>query len=224
MIKKAFKYIFMGVLGMSTVSCQTTTNEKPLGVDLAFFSAGTTARPIVVTENPANLLRTASGSVDAFSTEALEIMQQLAATVLPHEAKTWGLAAPQIGINKRVLYYAEIGDDKAVKGRYFLINPSWKQTLDEMIDSVEGCFSVVGKIGIVRRYKSIHLTGTLFDGENFIEVNRVVDDKNARMLQHEIDHLDGILYTDRLTEQGREEFLYDQDYFEKEILPTLEKK
>jgi len=104
-----------------------------------------------------------------------------------YEANGVGLAAPQVGILKRVVVI-DIGD-----GPIILINPEIVEANGEVKD-VEGCLSVPGKQGNVIRPKYVKVKAEDRDG-NSIEIQG--EDLLARALCHEIDHLNGILYTDK---------------------------
>ncbi|WP_346869530.1 peptide deformylase [Clostridium sp. UBA5119] len=104
-----------------------------------------------------------------------------------YEANGVGLAAPQVGILKRVVII-DIGD-----GPIILINPEIVEANGEVKD-VEGCLSVPGKQGNVIRPQYVKVKAEDRDG-NSIEIQG--EDLLARALCHEIDHLNGILYTDK---------------------------
>lgn len=110
-----------------------------------------------------------------------------------------GIAAPQIGCNLRVIMF---GFEKSI--RYpneapvsftILINPVIEILSDEMIDGWEGCLSVPGLRGLVPRYQKIKYTG--FDLEKN-PIERIVEGFHARIIQHECDHLEGILFPLRI--------------------------
>jgi peptide deformylase len=110
-----------------------------------------------------------------------------------------GIAAPQIGCNRRVIMF---GFDE--NGRYpsedsipftVLINPEIKFLSDEWVDGWEGCLSVPGLRGLVSRCIKIEYSGYTPEGDF---ITRVVQDFHARVVQHEYDHLDGILYPQRI--------------------------
>lgn len=105
-----------------------------------------------------------------------------------YESNGIGLAAPQVGILKRVVVI-DIGD-----GPIILINPEIVETNGEVKD-VEGCLSVPGKQGNVIRPQYVKVKAEDRDG-NSIEIQG--EDLLARALCHEIDHLNGILYTDKI--------------------------
>ncbi len=110
-----------------------------------------------------------------------------------------GLAAPQIGASQRVVIFEvesspRYPDAEAVP-RTILINPVLEPLGDDMDDGWEGCLSVPGLRGLVSRHTRLRYTG--FD-EKGRPIDRTVSDFHARVVQHECDHLDGILYPMRL--------------------------
>jgi peptide deformylase len=114
-----------------------------------------------------------------------------------------GLAAPQIGIPLRVVIFgARSADganprypDREVPPETVLINPVLIPLGDEMEDGWEGCLSVPGMRGLVPRYKYLRYRGVDLHGRL---VDREVSDFHARVVQHECDHLDGVLYPMRI--------------------------
>ncbi|MFP3906435.1 MAG: peptide deformylase [Acidimicrobiales bacterium] len=104
-----------------------------------------------------------------------------------------GLAAPQIGVGKRVFVY-DIGEGPEV-----LVNPTIAESDGEWLYE-EGCLSVPGYTFEIVRPKQVHLTGTDLDGN---EVSLEADELLARLFQHELDHLDGILMLERLDDDER---------------------
>lgn len=112
-----------------------------------------------------------------------------------------GLAAPQVGVSERVIVveYAEDDEDEdappARKKLYVVINPEIIWASEELVEGAEGCLSVPGWLGDVARHDAIALKGLNRSGQK-IKIN--AEGWLARIFQHEIDHLDGILYIDRL--------------------------
>jgi len=110
-----------------------------------------------------------------------------------------GLAAPQIGVSRRVVIFEVQSNPRYPEAeavpRTILINPVLEPIGEEMDDGWEGCLSVPGLRGLVSRYKKLRYTG--FD-ENGQPIDRTVSDFHARVVQHECDHLDGVLYPMRL--------------------------
>ena len=112
-----------------------------------------------------------------------------------------GLAAPQIGVGLRVVVFGFDSNprypDAGAVPETVLVNPRVEPLSDKKTDDWEGCLSVPGLRGMVPRYSQIRYSG--FDQfGNAIE--READDFHARVVQHECDHLDGILYPQRMTD------------------------
>lgn len=110
-----------------------------------------------------------------------------------------GIAAPQIGVSLRVVIFG-VGKNPrypdAEQVPYtVLINPTVTPLENEMEDGWEGCLSVPGLRGIVPRYARVHYTGVDQYGHL---IDRVASGFHARVVQHECDHLDGILYPMRI--------------------------
>ena len=110
-----------------------------------------------------------------------------------------GLAAPQIGYSIRLLV-AELEADKREGERGFkvaLCNPEIVKASDEMVTGPEGCLSIPGWVGDVPRHASVTVKGQTPEGR---EVRIKAQDYYARVLQHEIDHLNGVLFTERVVD------------------------
>ena len=112
-----------------------------------------------------------------------------------------GIAAPQIGVSLRVVIFG-VGKNPrypdAEQVPYtVLINPSIEPVGLEMEEGWEGCLSVPGMRGVVPRYASLHYTG--FD-QYRNHIDRVASGFHARVVQHECDHLNGVLYPMRITD------------------------
>ena len=110
-----------------------------------------------------------------------------------------GIAAPQIGVSQQVVIFGfksnpRYPDAEAVPFTV-LINPTLEPIGTELEDGWEGCLSVPGMRGIVPRYKQLRYAG--FD-EKGQRINRTVSDFHARVVQHECDHLQGLLYPMRI--------------------------
>lgn len=122
------------------------------------------------------------------------------------EAGGIGLAAPQIGVLQRVLIFkvpeARASDhpEDGACPLTALVNPVLEPLGDEMASGWEGCLSIPGMRGEVPRHLRIRVTATTPEGDSF---EAVVAGTRARVLQHEVDHLDGILYLDRMTDFTR---------------------
>jgi len=101
-----------------------------------------------------------------------------------------GLAAPQVGFSKRAIVY-DVGE-----GLRELVNPEITRVSQERVTDLEGCLSVPGLWGDVERYETVQVTGLDRNGHRvWVEASGL----EARAIQHEIDHLDGVLFTDKAT-------------------------
>jgi len=110
-----------------------------------------------------------------------------------YEAEGIGLAAPQVGIQKRLFVY-DIGE-----GPQTLVNPEIVEADGEWVFE-EGCLSVPGLSFEIVRPKEVHLVGRDLEGN---EVSIEADELLARLFQHELDHLDGVLLLDHLEREER---------------------
>jgi len=112
-----------------------------------------------------------------------------------------GLAAPQIGVNIRVVIFGYEENPRYPEAppipQTILINPVIETLTDQMEQGWEGCLSVPGMRGVVPRHTEIRYTGFDPDGN---PVDRLASGFHARVVQHECDHLDGILYPSRITD------------------------
>ncbi len=107
-----------------------------------------------------------------------------------------GLAAPQIGVNKRIIVVSLMRDyDDEDYRTIAMINPEIIEHSEETCSEKEWCLSVPGETGSVLRWLSIKVNFLDPDGKKYV---MKLADLAARIVQHEIDHLDGILFTDKL--------------------------
>lgn len=114
----------------------------------------------------------------------------------PENMGVW-LAAPQVGYNKRLIVVSLLKDreDEAFP-TVMMLNPEILEFSNECEIEKEGCLSVPGENGEVERYKKIKLK---YIDENKKEKILVLSWVPARIVQHEIDHLNGVLFTDKIT-------------------------
>ena len=128
-------------------------------------------------------------------TEVTEEIRQLAADMIEtmYDAPGVGLAAPQVGRNIRMLVMDPAMKDEEKQPRV-LINPVLTLSGEEVVSEQEGCLSVAGFFGEVDRYARVRVEALSRQGKRFsISGSGLL----ARALQHEIDHLEGILFTDK---------------------------
>jgi peptide deformylase len=119
-----------------------------------------------------------------------QLLDDMFATM--YEAPGIGLAAPQIAVSKRI-FVVDLQDEEEGHGPLVVINPKFTVTEGE-IESLEGCLSVPGKVGDVTRFERVVCTGLDRDGK---KISLVGTGLFGRCLQHEMDHLDGVLYIDK---------------------------
>ncbi len=128
--------------------------------------------------------------LDQLITDMLDTMQSLNGA---------GLAAPQIGVSRRVVIFGVEHNPRYPEAEEVphtvLINPVIEPQSDEIEDDWEGCLSIPGMNGVVPRYKKIRYRGYDQFGN---EIDRIVENFHARVVQHECDHLDGVLYPMRI--------------------------
>lgn len=105
-----------------------------------------------------------------------------------------GLAAPQIGEGVRLCVIDRRADEINLKNDLILVNPVWKKTSIKKDVMEEGCLSVPKTYGKVKRYTKIKADAINEKGE---KISFTAADLLARVIQHEVDHLDGILFIDK---------------------------
>ena len=137
------------------------------------------------------VLKTKAAEVTNVDGALVRLTQDMLQTM--YEAPGLGLAAPQVGVQKRFFVY-DVGD-----GPCTLVNPVIADADGEWVYE-EGCLSIPGLYVEIARPKLVHLCGYDLDGN---EVSFEADELTARLLQHELDHLDGITMFDRMTDDQR---------------------
>jgi len=170
-----------------------------------------TVRTILRMGDPFLLQR--ANEVEEFATHELQqLVDDMIETMAACEGA--GLAAPQIGVDLRVVIFGVEANprypDAEQVPQTVLINPVIKPCSDEMEVAWEGCLSVPGMRGAVPRYTEIHYSGKNQFGDM---IDRTVSGFHARVVQHECDHLDGILYPQRIKDMRY--FGFTDELFEK---------
>lgn len=155
-----------------------------------------TVREILKMGDP-RLLRVAEPVVEFGTAELDALIVDMFDTM--HAANGAGLAAPQIGVNLRLVIYGFKQNtrypDAPPVPETVLINPKLRPLSAEREDGWEGCLSVPGLRGMVPRFSALHYEG--FDQFGNV-ISRDAEGFHARVVQHECDHLDGILYPMRI--------------------------
>lgn len=153
------------------------------------------SRTILKMGNP--LLSTPSESVKKFDRALLDIIDDMRETMQVQQGI--GIAAPQIGVHQRIILFGFEQNKRYpnIKPIPFtiLINPEIEILSPEMEDGWEACLSVPGLRGLVARYKKIKYQG--YDQKGHLVIGEA-QDWHARVIQHEFDHLNGILYPQRI--------------------------
>ena len=155
-----------------------------------------TLRRIVTLPDP--VLKRKAHTVDKFDKNLQTLLDDMVETM--RQAPGVGLAAPQIGLSDRIIvieYYERAEDEEvedAPKKVWAVINPEIVKASEERLLGVEGCLSIPGLIGEVERHAEVQVKGLNRHGKPM-----KVKAKGwlARIFQHEIDHLNGILFTER---------------------------
>ena len=144
---------------------------------------------------PDPVLRRKAQPVSKISDETRVLIDNMVDTM--REAPGVGLAAPQVGISQRIIvveYTTNEEEEDAPKKLYAVVNPEIKILDDEKVKGIEGCLSLPGLLGEVDRSFKVSVKGLNRQG-NRIRIK--AEGWLARIFQHEIDHLDGVVFTDK---------------------------
>jgi len=141
--------------------------------------------------------------VTAFNTPELHaLIQDMQDTMSAMDGA--GIAAPQIGVSLQLVIFGVGSNPRYPDAEQVpytvLINPTLTPVGEEIEDGWEGCLSVPGLRGVVPRYIRLHYTGFDQFGD---PIDRLVSGFHARVVQHECDHLNGILYPMRITDLNK---------------------
>ncbi|HEX6960130.1 MAG TPA: peptide deformylase [Ferrovibrio sp.] len=152
------------------------------------------------------LARPAETVADPTSPEIRGLIADMVETMI--DAPGQGLAAPQVHIPLRIAVFLTPPDGPEQQRELVtLVNPRWEPRTEETDYAWEGCLSVPGLRGLVPRYTRIFYEGILADGR---KLSREVEGWHARVVQHELDHLDGILYPQRMTDL--KDLIFDSEF------------
>jgi peptide deformylase len=149
-----------------------------------------------IRQYPDPALRMRAREVEKFDDELARLVERM--TMLMRDANGVGLAATQVGILRRVFVFQADEEEEPVA----VVNPQIEVRGSETAAGDEGCLSMQGVLVSVERPCSIVLTGRDVSGGDY---RRELDGAGARVSQHELDHLDGVLMIDRATDATRKE-------------------
>lgn len=149
---------------------------------------------------PEKILRKRSQEVAVFNAELKELADKMAEIMYQDDGI--GLAAPQVSQSIRLVV---VGQKDGHSYRAY-VNPEITYTSDDLTTTDEGCLSLPGIFGLVKRPKKIHLKYQDLSGEKFSEKLKGM---MAVVLQHEIDHLNGVLFIDRVEKITRGQEILD---------------
>ena len=172
------------------------------------------AKPVLRIGHP--LLLQPAAAVREFNTPSLQALIRDMLDTL-REANGAGLAAPQIGVLQRVVVF-EVKDNPRYPGREpipltILVNPRITPLGEDTEEDWEGCLSVPGMRGWVPRHRRVRYTACDAEGR---PLAREVEGFHARVVQHECDHLDGVLYPQRIRDLRK--FGFEEELFQHEPL------
>lgn len=159
-----------------------------MAIELSPFPQ-TEGDPIVKYPDP--VLRQVAEPVKRITPEVRQLVSLMRRAM--QDANGIGLAAPQVGVSSRVILYTDFSDEKHPQV-HALVNPVILKMAGEQIDPPEGCLSLPGLLGTVRRALTVWVKATNMQGK---VIKLKAEGLTARVIQHEIDHLDGILFIDR---------------------------
>jgi peptide deformylase len=145
-----------------------------------------------IRQYPDSALRMKAREVEEVDDDVRRLVERM--TLLMHEAQGVGLAATQVGVLRRLFVFVHDGEDRV------LINPVVTKRSDEAEADDEGCLSLRGVLVPVERPVRVTIEGLDGDGER-VEIE--LELPTARIVQHELDHLDGVLILDRTDDESR---------------------
>jgi len=169
-----------------------------------------TLRKIVTLPEP--VLKRKARAVTKFDKDLQTLLEDMVETM--RDAPGVGLAAPQIGLSERIIvveYYQheeDEEDEEAPKKVWAMINPEIVKSSEETLMGVEGCLSIPGLLGEVERHAAVQVKGLNRHGK---PMKVKAEGWLARIFQHEIDHLNGVLFTERATRVWRPSQEVEQD-------------
>jgi peptide deformylase len=173
----------------------TETRDAPLDAERAAMRRVALAQ---IRQYPDPVLRMRAHEVDAFDDDLRRLAERMVA--LMRDARGVGLAGNQVGVLRRIVVMQPDEERESV----VIVNPVIARTGEERESDEEGCLSLRDVLAPVERSLSVRVEGRGLDGG---ELSLELEGLAARVAQHEVDHLDGILILDRTTKDARKEAL-----------------
>jgi len=163
-------------------------------------------REVITPANP--ILRQKAKKVSTFNAALKTLADDMVETMM--EVNGVGIAAPQVAVSLRMIVVRdydpeneEVEESEPAPSKiYRLVNPELARASEEMVEGAEGCLSIPGYYGDVLRHKAVTVKGYNLQGK---PVKIKAEGWLARIFQHEIDHLDGVLFIDRATKVWKAE-------------------
>jgi peptide deformylase len=163
-------------------------------------------REVITPANP--VLRQKAKKVSTFNAALKTLADDMVETMM--EVNGVGIAAPQVAVSLRMIIVRDYDPEKeeaevtesAPAKIYRLVNPEIARASEEMVEAAEGCLSIPGYYGDVLRHKAVTVKAYNLQGK---PVKIKAEGWLARIFQHEIDHLDGVLFIDRATKVWKAE-------------------
>lgn len=195
--------VLIAVVAAALVSCGTTVPKTMTSGEEKLIDASPEVMRILSVDNPKDVpvLRRPSRNfnlTDINSARYQTLARKLVKTLESTDGGV-GLAAPQVGINRRVVAVQRV--DKEGEPIEVYPNIRIEEFRGEMEEGPEGCLSVPDQRGNVLRYRDITIVYTDIDSDRMDQPREIREDVSgfaAVIFQHEVDHLDGIIYTDRI--------------------------
>jgi len=197
------KRLLIIALSIFIVSCATTQEKTQINEgaltesEIEFINSSEKMRVFKNTaENDDAVLRNISKKT-LMNSKGYDVLEKKMMESLLEE-KGVGIAAPQVGVNRRVIIVQRL--DKEEKPLEYYYNPVITEKRGELIEGWEGCLSVPDGFGKVMRSQDIDIEYDKNEGGNIVRFKEKIAGWTAVIFQHEIDHLDGILFIDKKCE------------------------
>lgn len=143
---------------------------------------------------PDPCLRAKNAPIESFDAELAQLARDMFEVM--YRTQGVGLAAPQVGVNVKLLVFNEEGKPEAADREIVLCNPRVVSKSKDRVSGEEGCLSFPGIYAPVQRHQTVVIEAEDLEGKTF---QKEFEEWEARIFQHEFDHLDGVLFIDRFS-------------------------